>query len=156
MSAAAITVDTRQISALADVLNRAALEPGDRRQLLINLAEEVRDISEERFETKRGPDGSPWKAISDRHAEYLAARFPGAQPPLVVSGELRDTMERQVSTEEALVGATKVYAAVHQFGWPEKNIPAREYLGIGSEGEPRLAEIAADFLESRLSERRAA
>lgn len=151
MSAAVVTADTREIRKLAAVLNGLALGPGDRRQLLTDLGAELEDQTKERFDTKRAPDGSGWKELSDRYREYLARRFPGAQPQLVVSGELRDTVETQASDFSVLVGATKVYAAVHQWGWPEKHIPARPYIGIDERNEDGLVDIANRFIERRVA-----
>ena len=152
MSSAAISVDLREIRRLESAFRDAALTPDDRRNLLRMVATELEDITVERFQTKRDPAGRPWKAISDEHREFLARRFPGAEPPLVMRGDLRDTIESQVNTWEALVGATKVYARVHQEGWPERNLAPRPYLGIGPSDETRLVEIVGDYLGGHLQE----
>lgn len=155
MGSAAISVDVREITRLAEILNGAKLRPRDRRQLLINLSVELESSTQERFRTKRDPEGNPWKAVSDEHHAFLAARFPGAEPPLVMRGELADSIESRVTVWEALVGATKVYASVHQDGWDEKNIAARPYLGISPDDEDALAAIAEEFLDDLLHRRSA-
>jgi len=148
MAGAVVSVDAREIKRLAAVLNSSTLDAGSRRKLMASLGVELEDQTKERFETKRSPEGTPWAEISEKHRLYLEARFPGSQPPLVVGGELRDTVESQASEWTVLTGATKIYAAVHQFGWDEKNIPARPYLGIGTTDEEALVAVAEDFLES--------
>lgn len=150
MASAAFTADTRVVKRLAAALKGTALEAADRRRLTRALGVELEDQTKERFDSKVSPEGDPWKAISDAHQEFLARRFPGAEPPLVVSGGLRDAVESQSGEWAVLTGATKIYAAVHQLGWDEKNIPARPYLGIGDRDEEGLAGIVEDFLEARL------
>jgi phage virion morphogenesis protein len=150
MAAAVVSVDSREIKRLAAVLNRSSLDAGNRRRLMAALGAELEDQTKERFETKRSPEGTPWEEISEKHRRYLEDRFPGSQPPLVVGGELRDTVESQVSDWAVLMGATKVYAAVHQFSWDEKNIPARPYLGVGASDEESLVAVAEDFLVSAI------
>jgi len=150
VASASFSADTREIKRLAAALKGVTLEAADRRHLTRALGVELEDQTKERFDRKETPDGDPWKAISEAHQEYLARRFPGAEPPLVVSGGLRDSVESQPSEWVVLTGATKVYAAVHHFGWAEKNIPARPYLGVGPEDEEALAGIVEDFLDRRM------
>lgn len=150
MSSASFVVDTREIKRLAAALKGISLEAPDRRRLTRALGVELEDQTKDRFDSKESPDGDPWKAIGEAHQAYLEHRFPGAEPPLVISGGLRDSVESQSSEWAALTGATKVYAAVHQLGWKEKNIPARPYLGIGPEDEEALAAIVEDFLDTRM------
>lgn len=169
MASASVVVDTHEIKKLAAVMNSASLDSSGRRRLMASLGAELEDQTKERFETKQSPEGESWKAISDAtkaHYDYLMSkgRLSGDpnQGPLVVGGELRDTVESQASEWAVLTGATKIYAAVHQFGAtkgkfgatrrgapiPWGDIPARPYLGVGPTDEARLVDIAEDFLES--------
>lgn len=150
MASASFTADTREIKRLAAALKGVEFEASDRRRLTKALGVELEDQTKGRFDVKESPEGDPWKAISDAHQEYLDSRFPGHDAPLVVSGGLRDSVESQTSEWAVLTGATKVYAAVHQFGWSEKNIPERPYLGIGPEDEEALTGIVEDFLDRRM------
>ena len=60
-----------------------------------------------------------------------------------------DTVTSEVSSWSVLVGATKVYAAVHQYGWRERNIPARPYLGLSNDDKVDIIGIINTFLEGR-------
>jgi phage gpG-like protein len=42
------------------------------------------------------------------------------------------------------------YAAVHQWGWPKKNIPARPYLGVSRDDAKEIESIVALFLEGNI------
>lgn len=149
-SGAVVSIDVREVARLAKILNDAALDSTQRRDLMASLGAEIEDQTKERFDTKLDPEGKAWATISEKHRAFLERKYPGAQPPLVMEGFLRSTVENQPSEWDVLIGATRVYAAVHQFGWPEKNIPARPYLGVNPENGEELAAIAVDFLESVL------
>jgi phage gpG-like protein len=61
------------------------------------------------------------------------------------------TSEVQGGAWSTLVGTAKEYAAVHQFGWPKKNIPARAYLGISQDDVKVIEAAVATFLAENLS-----
>lgn len=52
--------------------------------------------------------------------------------PLIDTGRLRNSITHKIEEDKALVGVfgeeVVVYAAVHEFGAPRKNIPQRSYL----------------------------
>ena len=56
----------------------------------------------------------------------------GSSKPLIDTGKLRASITHKVEGDAALVGIFAedvcVYAAVHEFGSPKKNIPQRSYL----------------------------
>lgn len=56
----------------------------------------------------------------------------GSSKPLIDTGRLRNSITHKVEGDRALVGIfggeVLVYAAVHEFGSPKKNIPERSYL----------------------------
>lgn len=153
MASTYIKFDTSQLGVLARRLNQgAALKPSDSTQLLENLGAEIEDQTRERFSTKKAPDGTPWKDIAEATREYYAQNFPGAQPSLLMSGALRDSVETQAQNQwSVIVGATMEYAAVHQWGWEARNIDARPYLGIGPKDEQALAGIATEFIAELLA-----
>lgn len=151
MASAIVTVDLGDLKKLTQILNRAALDSSARRRLLTDFGVEIEDQIKERFDTKVGPDGQTWKGLAEKTKAYYEKRFPGAQPPLVVRGSLRDSTETQVSTWDLVVGQTKVYAAPHQFGWEDKNIPARPSIGLSPEDVEALTSIADDFISRRLA-----
>lgn len=60
-----------------------------------------------------------------------------------------DSLTQEAGSWSVVVGATKAYAAVHQYGWKEKNIIARPYLGLSAENKVEIIEIINAFLERR-------
>jgi len=56
----------------------------------------------------------------------------GSSKPLIDTGKLRNSITHKVEGDAVLVGVFAedvcVYAAVHEFGSPKKNIPQRSYL----------------------------
>lgn len=151
MAGAAVSFDVREIESLAQRLSGLALDAGDRRRLLTDLGVELEAQIVERFDTKKAPDGTAWQALSERYAAFLAEKFPGARPQLVVSGELRDTVESQPDDWEVLAGATKIYAARQNFGYEDKT-PARTFIGISLENERDLLAIVDESLKAKISE----
>lgn len=151
MSAATVEISTAALDRLGKAFEASKLDAGDKRDLLTSLGLEVEEIARDRFETKLDPEGNPWEKVAEKTRAYIDLRFPGAWPPLVREGGLRDSLTSEIQGQDAiLVGATKIYAAVHQFGRPEKNIPARPYLGISDKDAGMLADLARDFVEARL------
>lgn len=98
-----------------------------------------------RFDSKTGPDGSPW---ADWSEDYAASRR-DHHSLLVESGGLRDSIASYATGTEAMVGSNMVYAAIHNFGGEPVgiNIPARPYLGISDEDERDLSDLVAAHIE---------
>jgi phage virion morphogenesis protein len=155
MAAASISFDLSAIEGVKKLLAGTALSGTDRARLLHSIGEEVKELSQDRFDTKRSPDGDTWKAIAKKTRRYYESKteFSKAEPPLVVEGMLRLSLTNEVQDGawSTLVGATMEYAAVHQFGWPEKNIPARPYLGVSPDDADVIEAAVATFLAGRLS-----
>ena len=149
MSSAAITFDAGKVRGLAKLMNSVCLSLDDREDLLKSLAHELEDAAAARFTTKRDPDGNPWRELTEAYRNSLAKTQSKARPPLEVSGDLRDSLDSQVTADHALVGATKIYAAVHQFGRPERNSPARPDLGVGTGDAHELVAITKNFIAKR-------
>jgi len=153
MASAVVNIDVSQLERLKKAFDSSRLDAAGKSKLLSSLALEVEEITRERFDTKLDPEGKSWRRLADKTLAFLQKRFPGAQPPLVVSGGLRDTVTSEArGAEEVLVGAVKEYAAVHQFGWPEKNIPARPYLGVSASDAEALSDLAESFIAGRFKQ----
>jgi phage gpG-like protein len=56
------------------------------------------------------------------------ARVLAAVRPPVDSGALARSITVDADATSATVYSTVVYAPVHEYGWPRRNIPARHYL----------------------------
>lgn len=68
----------------------------------------------------------------------------GAKSHLIKTGALLASIESSFDKESATVGTSTrkvIYAAVHQFGWSEKNIPARQYIMFQESDKKAILEI---------------
>ncbi|MCM1321615.1 MAG: phage virion morphogenesis protein [Bacteroides sp.] len=147
--AALVTIQDDELRALCSRLNNMALKPADRKQLLTDIGVEMETQTKERFETKTTPDGDTWKDLADSTKYYYRKKFGSDDPRkglLYRSGSLLDSIESQPDSWKVLVGATKIYATVHQLGWKEKNISARPYLGLSAENKSDIIGIINGFL----------
>jgi phage virion morphogenesis protein len=168
MDGAAVSLDLREVESLAAILNKAKLSTKDRMSLLGNIGAEVEAQTQERFDTQTDPEGNPWKALAQKTKDYYIENGFGGGSLLVKGGGLRDSVESQVGSWSVLVGATKVYAAIHQFGGDivpksaaalfvpgygrlkKVTIPARPYVGISSDNAAEIAIIVQQFIAGRI------
>ena len=167
MAAAQVSFDLKEIDAVRKTLAEAALDSGDRQRLLGSIGKQVEGQTKERFSTQRSPDGDTWKALAQKTRDYYRSNGKGHRSLLVGEGGLRDSVTSEVHNGawSTLVGATKEYAAVHQFGETitpktakalmvpgygmlrKVNIPARPYLGVSENDASEIASLVATFLE---------
>ncbi|MCC6135518.1 MAG: phage virion morphogenesis protein [Candidatus Contendobacter sp.] len=139
---------------------------------LADLTPAFRDIGEallnstrQRFEDSVAPDGTPWKALSEATLIGRARRASGGRlknkdgryskkaamgyayaKPLIDRGNLMGLLNYQAGPKEVRIGTPLIYGATHQFGNPQKNIPARPFLGLSSSDEAELLDILNDHL----------
>ena len=153
MAESVVAIHSEELKALCAKLNGMALSAGDKRSLLARVGVEMESQTEEHFRaTKSSPDGDSWKALADSTKKHYLKKFGTVNPGhglLFRFGELRDSVRSEADSEKVLVGATKVYAAVHQFGWDKKNIPPRPYLGMGAGDAAEIMAIISEFLAER-------
>ena len=93
------------------------------------IATRLADRAEDAFETQASPDGKPWAALKP---DTERARKKSGHVPVRIlqrSGALVRSILADWSPVQAVAGTNLVYAATHQFGDPERNIPARPFLG---------------------------
>lgn len=112
------------------------------------IGAEVLSQTQERItQDQESPDGSPWPEWSD---DYKKSRAGSGGAFLDASGELIDSLDYSASNDEVIVGSNLVYAATHQFGDDERNIPARAYLGINMQNELAILRIAQDAVQKQI------
>ena len=152
---AVIEVNVQEIERLAQKLNAYALTPVQQRSLLKGLGREGEEQTEDRFDTKRDPEGRRWRDISAAYRKFLLRPSPkhpdyrGAQAPLVREGYLRDAIDSQVQgSESVLIGSTREYADYHQSA--KKETRRRRFLGLSADNLDDLQALIAVFMEKHL------
>lgn len=103
-----VILDDAQIMGALDRLQAVGDDPG----LLRILGDYGRDSTRRRFIAQTGPDGSPWKGLS----EAYAAIKPSGYGILYLSGALEGSVTYRSGASSVSWGSPMVYAAVHQFG----------------------------------------
>lgn len=147
MAGAAVQFDDAALRRLGQRL--AALGRAPTRDMFEDLAAEGEAQTRFRIANeKRAPDGTPWPDWSEQYAE---TRHSG-HSLLQGEGDLLDSMGAFVYLDGtgAEWGSDLIYAATHQFGDSERNIPQREYLGITPENEADLERIMDSWMEEQM------
>ena len=135
---------------LADLNHRieklAGVETGE---LLSALAAEGESQTRRRIsEEKTSPDGSPWPDWSE---DYAQTRH-GGHSLLESEGYLLDSITADSDTTTAAWGSNLVQAAALQFGYPKRNLPAREYLGVSEDNRADFAALIDDWIDRHLGD----
>lgn len=115
--------------------------------LLDALGAEIETQTRRRIrEEKTGSDGEEWAPWSER---YAARREGRGGSLLLRDGHLDDSIQHFVrhGSDEVVVGSTMVYAATHQFGDPDRGIPARPFLGFSPANEDDLEAVLDDWMD---------
>ncbi|HRD49777.1 MAG TPA: phage virion morphogenesis protein [Candidatus Contendobacter sp.] len=112
-----------------------------------DIGEALLNSTRERFRSQTAPDGSPWAALSP---DYRQRKKKNKDKILTLSGHLPGLLNYQAGPREVRIGTPLIYGATHQFGAPERNIPARPFLGLSSEDETELLDILQDHLRRAL------
>lgn len=94
-----------------------------RRDVNGKLAATALELANDGFERSITPYGQRW-----RNPKYRKGQ------PLRDTGRLQGSLRAKSTSETFSITSNVVYAAPHLFGWPERNIPQRQFLPIGAEG----------------------
>ena len=103
----------------------------------------LQSLVKEQFDTEGGRTGG-WAPLSPSYAADKARRF-GAQPILVATGKLRDSLvggsaiSRQVGNESLEFGTSVPYGIYHQKG--TQNMPQRKILDLNSDDQRTLMKM---------------
>jgi len=116
-----------------------------------NLSEPNAEVGEylieshqDRFDNAESPDGEPWAPLS----ESYKARSKRPSDILIEDGILKGTLNYNASQEELLFGTPMEYGAAHHFGYEERNLDARPWLGISDTD----ADVIISIFNAHLSE----
>lgn len=142
-----LSVDVSQLEGV-----RRGLEGASRhmkQDLLDAIGAELESSTRRRIdEEKESPEGVPWRVWSQRYARTRD----GQHSLLIGEGELLDSIQYTIDGRGFVdLGSNLVYAATHQFGDPDRNIPERPYLGVSSDDESALEDAIADIVAASLA-----
>ena len=116
---------------------------GDLTPFFQDLGEALLNSTRARFRSQTAPDESPWAELSPA---YRKRKKRNRKKILTLFGRLRRTLRYQATPDELQVGTALIYGATHQFGRPEKNIPARPFLGLSDEDQHRISTLLREHL----------
>ena len=113
---------------------------------------------QENYENKKSSSGTPWTPLK---AKTLARKRRIGIDPQMLRGEnatIERTLDFKIKSDCSGVTAGVhqggyPYLAVHQFGSRSRNIPARPFLPVGSDGklDSRVKAEIMEFLENELT-----
>lgn len=138
--------DTKDINLLQKKIKSLKLGFEGKKRLLENIGVEIESQIEERFERQNNVEGANWSDISEKTRLYYAKKSIGGSL-LSRTRQLRDTIESQATANRLLVGATKIYAATHNYGDSRRNIPKREFIGLSSQNVIEIENIIEYFIK---------
>lgn len=134
----------REISGLAD---RFASDP------LTDALKACREVLfkafGDNFRNQASPGGSPWPARKDPRPSHPLLILTGALFQSVTSSFGEGHVER-IGNREMEVGTALPYSAAQNFGYPERNIAQREYMGIDDTAADELAGVLSDYVQLEL------
>ena len=131
--------DQDALSALQALFTRIQ----DPQGALSEIGENLKRTTRERFRTQQDPDGNAWEALSP---DYLKRKKRNKDKVLTRGGYLQGQLVLQHYDDGLELGSNLVYAATHQFGRMEKNIPARPFLGVSSDDQETILDIVSSYL----------
>lgn len=120
----------------------AAFDTRTIQELMKSMGQELVEVSREHIERKTSPDGrpfAPWSAATKKQAAGTSRDI------LRDSLELFNSLSWRIIGDALLFGSDKEYAGVQQFGWPDRRIPARPFLGIGIQESQRIEDVLEYF-----------
>jgi phage virion morphogenesis protein len=140
---AILKYDMRGLDAVQKRINRLAKThwPG----LLDVVGATVESQTRRRIQDdKESPKGVAWPAWSE---DYSAKR-PEGRTLLMNEDHLLDSITFiRDGSKGVKVGSNMIYAATHQFGDEDRNIPARAYLGVSADNENDLIDAIDEYLD---------
>ena len=139
---------------VAEFINQLLQRINDLSPVMRQVAGVLEDSAEQSFADERSPDGAAWADLTDytKADREAAGYWPGQK--LQRRGHLASSIVSDFDETAATVGTNVVYAAIQHFGGttspnsmiPNKEIPARPFLGISDHDEDEILDIVRDHL----------
>jgi len=149
--------DELEFEAMAGYLERlqshfqAALVP----QAMRGAVEIIHRGHEENFATESNPDGRPWVPRKPPTGIWPILRKTGALANAATGfggGAIAESTDTSatVGVDKGVQDGGIPAAAAHNFGYPERNLPQREWLGVGENYIDEIEEGIVAELEAEM------
>lgn len=112
--------------------------------------EEIRAAQERIKTSKMTPDGQPWTPWAQSTALARMQAGDASRGLLYKSGNLLNSFQLDINTNQVIVKNVAPYAAYLQEG--TDNMPARPYFGWSKESKQRIKTIFDNFLQKTVVE----
>lgn len=132
---------------VSSALQKAIEVLGDVRPLMADIGEHLLISHRERFRDQVSPAGEKLEKLSPA---YRAQKKKNQNRVLTLEGLLGGTLRYSPSGDGLLFGTDRKYGAVHQFGFPDRGIPARPWLGVSDSDAEEIVAITQDHLNAAL------
>lgn len=148
-------IQTKGFSKLNAKLEKLANLKANTKPLMINLGEAVKNEIEFSFEREASPFGNKWQALKSATLKQKLAKNK-THRILRRDGNLSDRWHLSASNTNAIISNNSKsnngfsYGLVHQFGSTKRNIPARAFLPVDSNGNAPnalMAELEDEMVE---------
>lgn len=111
----------KKLTELADLTS-------DLKPLFRVLRQTILAVIDDNFETEGTASGEKWEELSDNYKIRKIKEYEAGKKILEASGDLRTSFIGKVTSNDLTIGSPKKYAAVHNFGYEERNMPKREII----------------------------
>lgn len=137
-----IDIDAKEVTdLLTGVLNRVH----NRKPLMRELSEQMYEAVMKNFDTEGARLNTVWPSLNLKYAAYKAKK--GLSPMKnQATTQMIASIQTRADNDVALVFTNKVYAPTHQFGDPERNIPARPFMLINENDKAYLLKTVKEFV----------
>ena len=108
-------------------LDEIADSVSDLKPLFKILRQSLMDSIYENFETEGTASGDKWEEWSEKWAKEREKREKVSKI-LQYDGDLRDSFDYKITSTDLTIGTAKEYAAIHNFGYEDRNMPQREFM----------------------------
>lgn len=142
-----LNIGEQYAAILEEVQDRLAELDWDRIYAAIALI--LEGATKENFDNEAAPDGTPWEPL-----KHPRRRSTGQDKILQDTGLLKASLSAQgqyhIQRHDGRAfewGTNLDYAATHQFGDPDRNIPARPFVGLNDEVLAEIEELLIDEIQ---------
>ena len=134
----------RRLSDFLDRMIRRAKSPATAYR---RIGEFLEKSHKERWLREVSPDGVPWESLSEEYANSRRKRgSAGAGRILILDYVMQPSVEFEAGFGGVTFGTDVEYAATHQYGDADRNIPARPFLGVSAHDKEEILSVLSEFI----------